>query len=191
MEMHSPPETETPSEPGTEICDYEGCWMLFDTLKELENHVRTVHSSAPSKAEAQPGDQDRVESIHYCSVEGCNRGFSSAGNLRSHMKQCHLEERPFLCPVESCGRSFAFPYMLRRHLAAQHKDHPLPATQQESEEHSEEGTAAPAGKRAKTNLAAVKAPQGKVAPPMHVDLRDVDVVVPQPILGGSEAENFS
>ena len=58
--------------------------------------------------------KQKAPSIFTCPVDGCNKSFTRAYNLRSHQRT-HTNERPFLCEV--CGKAFARQHDRKRHEA--------------------------------------------------------------------------
>lgn len=58
--------------------------------------------------------KQKAPAVFTCPVEGCNKSFTRAYNLRSHQRT-HTNERPFLCEV--CGKAFARQHDRKRHEA--------------------------------------------------------------------------
>ena len=55
-------------------------------------------------------DQQRVE----CTYDGCNRTYSTMGNLKTHMKT-HQGDLPHKCPFKNCNKAFLTSYQLKNH----------------------------------------------------------------------------
>jgi DNA polymerase epsilon subunit 1 len=92
--------TVPPDEPGKFICLGPQCDAAFPSSKELEAHIREMHT-------------------HTCNWAGCTGGsFATKEGLVAHVKSEHL----LLCPVQGCTDSFASRKLLGAHFAVKHPD---------------------------------------------------------------------
>ncbi|KAG0053159.1 hypothetical protein BGZ83_001569 [Gryganskiella cystojenkinii] len=57
--------------------------------------------------------------MHPCTFEGCDKSFTRAFNLRSHLNT-HNGERPHKCPEEGCDWDFVRRHDLDRHIKSKH-----------------------------------------------------------------------
>ncbi|OQR74597.1 metal regulatory transcription factor 1-like, partial [Tropilaelaps mercedesae] len=58
-----------------------------------------------------------------CDVAGCNRTYSTQGNLKTHKKK-HSGELTFVCRQEGCGKAFLTSYSLKIHFRIHTRERP-------------------------------------------------------------------
>lgn len=73
-------------------------------------------SHATLTIEGRDEKNQRLEFKRFrCNFDGCTRTYSTAGNLKTHMKT-HTGELTFVCNAEGCGKAFLTSYSLRIHV---------------------------------------------------------------------------
>ncbi|KAK3091158.1 hypothetical protein FSP39_017585 [Pinctada imbricata] len=88
-----------------------------DLMPENPSHAYiTVESENPK---TQEKDIKRFK----CDYTGCTRTYSTAGNLKTHMKT-HRGEYTFVCNQPNCGKMFLTSYSLKIHVRVHTKEKP-------------------------------------------------------------------
>ena len=78
-----------------------GCKSAFKTLKELDSHIKSVHTQA-SKENAS----------FNCTM--CDQSFDAKAKLRIHNEKQHMHQR--INPCENCGKIFKSSYTKNEHM---------------------------------------------------------------------------
>ncbi|KAF9913299.1 hypothetical protein EC991_000061 [Linnemannia zychae] len=76
-------------------------------------------SSASSSKFTRPQSDTIEKRMHPCTFEGCDKSFTRAFNLRSHVNT-HNGERPHKCPEPGCDWDFVRRHDLDRHVKSKH-----------------------------------------------------------------------
>lgn len=79
-------------------CEFENCGKRFTTQGHLKDHIRRHNNERPFKCEICGSAFLRASTLkihnrrhtgerpYKCPYEGCGKGFSESGNLKTHMK---------------------------------------------------------------------------------------------------------
>ncbi|CAK9832135.1 Metal regulatory transcription factor 1 [Anthophora retusa] len=87
------------------------------STSESSHATITIESTVPDTNQKHIGR-------YICEYEGCNRTYSTVGNLRTHMKT-HKGEYRFKCAEPSCGKAFLTSYSLKIHIRVHTKVKPF------------------------------------------------------------------
>lgn len=71
-----------------------------------------------------PETKETIVNRFHCDYEGCQRTYSTVGNLRTHMKT-HKGEYRFKCSEPDCGKAFLTSYSLKIHIRVHTKVKPF------------------------------------------------------------------
>ncbi|KAF4527700.1 hypothetical protein B566_EDAN016367 [Ephemera danica] len=88
------------------------------TISEEPSHATITIESRDPETNA------REIKRYRCELEGCERTYSTAGNLRTHMKT-HKGEYRFKCSEPGCGKAFLTSYSLKIHIRVHTKIKPF------------------------------------------------------------------
>ncbi|XP_055945177.1 zinc finger and BTB domain-containing protein 26-like isoform X2 [Argiope bruennichi] len=80
------------------------------------------HATLTVESRNQKTNEREFKKFH-CDFDGCERTYSTAGNLKTHQKR-HKGEYTFICTEEGCGKTFLSSYSLRIHVRVHTKEKP-------------------------------------------------------------------
>ncbi|KAK5799523.1 hypothetical protein F5H01DRAFT_356269 [Linnemannia elongata] len=114
-------------------CAYPGCGEYFIKWSLLQKHTKIDHKTTQCdicgkailkrnlSAHIKIHDVSRPEVP--CTVEGCQKVFSTERTLATHVKASHPSPSgppQFKCEYEDCGQAFSFKHVLERHIHNRH-----------------------------------------------------------------------
>ncbi|KAF9928733.1 hypothetical protein FBU30_002151 [Linnemannia zychae] len=112
------------------VCAYPDCGEYFTKWSLLQKHTKISHKTSKCEicgkailkknlsAHVKIHDASRPEVP--CTVEGCQKVFSTERTLATHIKTAHpsspADTQRFECTFDNCGQSFSFKHVLKRHI---------------------------------------------------------------------------
>ncbi|KAG0380895.1 hypothetical protein BGX24_003369 [Mortierella sp. AD032] len=114
-------------------CAYPGCGEYFTKWSLLQKHTKINHKTTQCgtcgkdvlkrNLSAHTKIHDISRSEVPCTVEGCQKVFSTERTLATHIKVSHPDDSgppQFKCEYKDCGQSFSFKHVLERHIRNTH-----------------------------------------------------------------------
>ncbi|KAK1132339.1 hypothetical protein K0M31_016447 [Melipona bicolor] len=97
---------------------------IYMRIHSDQDDISTNESSHVAIENIIPDTNQKHIGRYTCEYEGCNRTYSTVGNLRTHMKT-HKGEYRFKCAEPSCGKAFLTSYSLKIHTRVHTKVKPF------------------------------------------------------------------
>ncbi|CAB3365125.1 Hypothetical predicted protein [Cloeon dipterum] len=123
FEQLPPVNTDKDSSPGFERTDSLNLDEIHMRIQSQELSEEPSHATITIET-TDPDTKESDIKRFLCTYEGCDRTYSTAGNLRTHMKR-HLGEYRFVCSEPNCGKAFLTSYSLRIHIRVHTKVKPF------------------------------------------------------------------
>ncbi|KAK3845203.1 MAG: hypothetical protein J3R72DRAFT_364837 [Linnemannia gamsii] len=114
-------------------CAYPGCGEYFTKWSLLQKHTKINHKTTQCgtcgkdvlkrNLSAHTKIHDISRSEVPCTIEGCQKVFSTERTLATHIKVSHPDDSgppQFKCEYKDCGQSFTFKHVLERHIRNTH-----------------------------------------------------------------------
>ncbi|XP_074549973.1 general transcription factor IIIAa [Halichoeres trimaculatus] len=108
-------------------CNEKGCSFTGKTWTDYQKHRKDQHRHTVRCDQCGKEFRDSwflhqhqqvhsdVRVVLKCPRDGCERSYTTAFNLQSHISSFHEELRPFTCTHAGCGKTFAMKQSLQRH----------------------------------------------------------------------------